>query len=62
MTKFMVLQPPSCTSSQPDGSGDYHVEEFNKEEDALAFFKAAKSLATPGLAKKMRCIKYVEIE
>ena len=60
--KFMVLQPPSCTSSRPDGSGDYHIEEFTNEKEALDFFKAAKSVATQGLAKKMRCLKYVEIE
>lgn len=58
---FMVLQPPSCNSSQPDGSGDYHVEEFGDEAAALAFCKAARSVATPSHAKKIRVLRYVEL-
>jgi hypothetical protein len=60
-TKFMVLQPQFGIGVLPDGSGEYHIDEFgDNKEEALAYYEAAKSVSTPGHAKKIRLIEYLE--
>jgi len=59
--KYMVLQPPYSSSILSDGSGDYHVDEFDSREEALNFCEAAKKITSLGLAKKIRCVEYTEL-
>jgi len=60
LKKYMVLQPPG--NIIPDGSGDYHIDEFGYDkEKALNFFRAAKSVSQRFYSKKIRCLEYEEL-
>lgn len=59
--KYMVLLPNIGSLILPDGSGDYHVDEFDSVQEALKYVEAARSVSSIGHAKKIRCIEYREV-